>query len=102
MAVPVTPGKKSTAEQFAGALYTTTVEAFIPETGKAIQVWRRVFILGWAGRGGEGQWLGALHTTKESFLSPGEAQGKAGGCGAGCGSGVDTWERRQGRAAWAR
>uniref|UniRef100_A0A7R9VIU9 proline--tRNA ligase n=1 Tax=Chlamydomonas euryale TaxID=1486919 RepID=A0A7R9VIU9_9CHLO len=37
MAVPVTPGKKSTAEQFAGALYTTTVEAFIPETGKAIQ-----------------------------------------------------------------
>jgi prolyl-tRNA synthetase len=33
----VTQGKKSKAEQFAGAHYTTTVEAFIPETGKGIQ-----------------------------------------------------------------
>ncbi|MEW5303570.1 MAG: hypothetical protein WDW36_006249 [Sanguina aurantia] len=37
LAVPVIKGKKSKKEQFAGALYTTTVEAFIPETGKGIQ-----------------------------------------------------------------
>mmetsp|Transcript_7713 Transcript_7713/g.13324 ORF Transcript_7713/g.13324 Transcript_7713/m.13324 type:complete len:651 (+) Transcript_7713:45-1997(+) len=37
MAVPVTKGRKSQKEQFAGAYYTTTVEAFIPETGKGIQ-----------------------------------------------------------------
>jgi len=37
LAVPVIQGKKSSKEQFAGALYTTTVEAFIPETGKGIQ-----------------------------------------------------------------
>uniref|UniRef100_A0A7S0V630 proline--tRNA ligase n=1 Tax=Polytomella parva TaxID=51329 RepID=A0A7S0V630_9CHLO len=37
LAVPVVKGRKSRKEQFAGALYTTTVEAFIPETGKAIQ-----------------------------------------------------------------
>ncbi len=36
--MPVTKGKKSKKEQFAGAAYTTTVEAFIPETGKGIQV----------------------------------------------------------------
>ena len=38
MAVPVVKGRKSKKEQFAGAYYTTTVEAFIPETGKGIQV----------------------------------------------------------------
>ena len=37
LAVPVIKGKKSKKEQFAGAAYTTTVEAFIPETGKGIQ-----------------------------------------------------------------
>jgi len=37
LAVPVMKGKKSKKEQFAGALYTTTVEAFIPETGRGIQ-----------------------------------------------------------------
>lgn len=37
LAVPVTKGRKSKKEQFAGALYTTTVEAFIPETGRGIQ-----------------------------------------------------------------
>ncbi|GFH14794.1 prolyl-tRNA synthetase [Haematococcus lacustris] len=37
LAVPVIKGKKSKKEQFAGAFYTTTVEAFIPETGKGIQ-----------------------------------------------------------------
>lgn len=38
LAVPVTKGKKSKKEQFAGAFYTTTVEAYIPETGRGIQV----------------------------------------------------------------
>lgn len=37
LAVPVIPGKKSEKEKFAGGLYTTTVEAFIPTTGRAIQ-----------------------------------------------------------------
>lgn len=36
--MPVTKGKKSKKEQFAGAFYTTTVEAYIPETGRGIQV----------------------------------------------------------------
>ena len=30
-------GTKSSKEKFAGALYTTTVEAFVPATGKGIQ-----------------------------------------------------------------
>ncbi|KAI5170624.1 bifunctional glutamyl/prolyl-tRNA synthetase [Nematocida sp. LUAm3] len=37
LAVPVIQGKKSKKETFAGADYTTTVEAFIPETGRGIQ-----------------------------------------------------------------
>ncbi|CAI9767790.1 unnamed protein product [Fraxinus pennsylvanica] len=37
LAVPVIKGKKSEHEKFAGGLYTTTVEAFIPNTGRAIQ-----------------------------------------------------------------
>jgi len=37
LAVPVVRGRKSKKEQFAGAFFTTTVEAFIPETGKGIQ-----------------------------------------------------------------
>jgi prolyl-tRNA synthetase len=37
LAVPVIPGKKSEKEKFAGGLYTTTVEGFIPTTGRAIQ-----------------------------------------------------------------
>ena len=37
LAVPVTKGVKSEKEKFAGGLYTTTVEAFIPTTGRAIQ-----------------------------------------------------------------
>lgn len=42
-AVPVTlwggarQGTKSSKEKFAGALYTTTVEAFVPATGRGIQ-----------------------------------------------------------------
>jgi prolyl-tRNA synthetase len=35
--VPVIPGVKSEKEKFAGGLYTTTVEAFIPATGRGIQ-----------------------------------------------------------------
>ncbi|KAJ7574326.1 prolyl-tRNA synthetase [Mycena floridula] len=37
LAVPVIPGTKSDKEKFAGGLYTTTVEAFIPTTGRAVQ-----------------------------------------------------------------
>eukprot|EP01028_Stygiella_incarcerata_P004462 TRINITY_DN197_c0_g1_i1.p1 TRINITY_DN197_c0_g1~~TRINITY_DN197_c0_g1_i1.p1 ORF type:complete len:510 (-),score=155.35 TRINITY_DN197_c0_g1_i1:1489-3018(-) len=37
LAVPVIKGKKSEKEKFAGALFTTTVEAFIPATGRAVQ-----------------------------------------------------------------
>eukprot|EP00271_Cylindrocystis_brebissonii_P000318 TRINITY_DN10418_c0_g1_i1.p1 TRINITY_DN10418_c0_g1~~TRINITY_DN10418_c0_g1_i1.p1 ORF type:complete len:587 (+),score=173.53 TRINITY_DN10418_c0_g1_i1:153-1913(+) len=37
MAVPVIKGVKSEKEKFAGGLYTTTVEAFIPGTGRGIQ-----------------------------------------------------------------
>ncbi|MCO5591601.1 hypothetical protein L7F22_045590 [Adiantum nelumboides] len=37
LAVPVVKGIKSEVEKFAGGLYTTTVEAFIPNTGRGIQ-----------------------------------------------------------------
>ena len=36
LCVPVMKGVKSKKEKFAGGLYTTTVEAFIPATGKGI------------------------------------------------------------------
>lgn len=38
LAVPVIKGRKTEKEKFAGGDYTTTVEAFIPATGRAIQV----------------------------------------------------------------
>ncbi len=37
LALPVIKGKKTELEKFAGGLYTTTVEAFIPAVGRAIQ-----------------------------------------------------------------
>ena len=37
LAVPVIKGRKSEKEKFAGGLYTTTVEAFIPAAGRSIQ-----------------------------------------------------------------
>ncbi|ONM14709.1 Proline--tRNA ligase cytoplasmic [Zea mays] len=37
LAVPVSKGRKSEVEKFAGGLYTTSVEAFIPNTGRGIQ-----------------------------------------------------------------
>jgi prolyl-tRNA synthetase len=37
LAVPVIKGVKSAKERFAGGLYTTTVEGFIPTNGRAIQ-----------------------------------------------------------------
>lgn len=37
LAVPVIKGRKSEEEKFAGGLYTTTVEGFIPANGRAIQ-----------------------------------------------------------------
>ncbi|XP_021762586.1 proline--tRNA ligase, cytoplasmic-like [Chenopodium quinoa] len=37
LAVPVVKGKKSEMEKFAGGYYTTSVEAFIPNTGRGVQ-----------------------------------------------------------------
>ncbi|KAG2340941.1 prolyl-tRNA synthetase [Suillus weaverae] len=37
LAVPVIPGIKSEKEKFAGALYTTTIEDFVPSSGRGIQ-----------------------------------------------------------------
>ncbi|KAJ0053289.1 hypothetical protein Pint_00760 [Pistacia integerrima] len=37
LAIPVIKGKKSELEKFAGGLYTTSVEAFIPNTGRGVQ-----------------------------------------------------------------
>lgn len=37
LAIPVVPGHKTEKEKFAGADYTTTVETYIPTTGRAIQ-----------------------------------------------------------------
>ncbi|GFQ00852.1 putative proline--tRNA ligase c19c7.06 [Phtheirospermum japonicum] len=37
LAVPVVKGKKSEHEKFAGGLYTTTVEAFVPNAGRGVQ-----------------------------------------------------------------
>ncbi|XP_042409613.1 proline--tRNA ligase, cytoplasmic-like isoform X2 [Zingiber officinale] len=37
LAVPVVKGRKSELEKFAGGYYTTSVEAFIPNTGRGIQ-----------------------------------------------------------------
>ncbi|CAH8330285.1 unnamed protein product [Eruca vesicaria subsp. sativa] len=37
LAVPVIKGQKSEKEKFAGAVYTTSVEAFIPKTGCGVQ-----------------------------------------------------------------
>lgn len=37
LAVPVTKGKKSEKEKFAGALYTTTIEVFVPAAGRGVQ-----------------------------------------------------------------
>jgi prolyl-tRNA synthetase len=37
LAIPVTKGKKSIGEKFAGAEFTTTIESFVVEDGKSIQ-----------------------------------------------------------------
>lgn len=37
LALPVVPGIKSEKEKFAGGLYTTTVEGYVPTTGRGIQ-----------------------------------------------------------------
>jgi len=37
LAVPVVKGKKTEKEKFPGGLYTTTVEGFVPSTGRGIQ-----------------------------------------------------------------
>lgn len=38
MAIPVVKGRKTEKEKFAGGDYTTTIEAFISASGRAIQV----------------------------------------------------------------
>src|ERR1700738_5003802 len=37
LAVPVTKGRKTEIEKFAGGDYTTTVEAYVPAVGRAVQ-----------------------------------------------------------------
>lgn len=37
LAVPVVKGRKTENEKFPGGYYTTTVEAFVPASGKGIQ-----------------------------------------------------------------
>lgn len=37
LAIPVVQGRKTEKEKFAGAVFTTTVEGYIPQTGRAIQ-----------------------------------------------------------------
>lgn len=37
LAIPVVKGMKSEKEKFAGGLYTTTIEAFVPASGRSIQ-----------------------------------------------------------------
>lgn len=39
MAIPVVKGRKTEKEKFAGGDYTTTVEAFVSASGRAIQVY---------------------------------------------------------------
>ncbi len=38
LAIPVVKGRKSEKEKFAGAAFTTTVEAYVPVNGRGIQV----------------------------------------------------------------
>lgn len=38
LAIPVVKGRKTEKEKFAGGDYTTTIEAFISASGRAIQV----------------------------------------------------------------
>ena len=38
LAIPVVRGRKTEKEKFAGGDYTTTIEAFISASGRAIQV----------------------------------------------------------------
>ena len=45
MAIPVVKGRKTEKEKFAGGDYTTTVEAYISASGRAIQVIHWVYSL---------------------------------------------------------
>ena len=38
LAIPVLPGRKTEKEKFAGGEYTTTIEAYVSASGRAIQV----------------------------------------------------------------
>lgn len=45
LAIPVIKGRKTEKEKFAGGDYTTTVEAYVPASGRAIQVLLSLLIL---------------------------------------------------------
>ena len=45
LAIPVIKGKKTLKEKFAGGDYTTTVEVYIPGSGRGIQVYEH-FVVG--------------------------------------------------------
>ncbi|KAH9260841.1 proline-tRNA ligase [Batrachochytrium salamandrivorans] len=64
LAVPVVKGRKSQKEKFAGGDFTTTVEAFIPAAGRAIQGatshslgqnFSKMFDISFSGREGSGE-----------------------------------------------
>lgn len=44
LAIPVVKGRKSEKEKFAGGDFTTTVEAYVPVNGRAIQVCPIIFL----------------------------------------------------------
>lgn len=64
LAIPVVKGRKTEKEKFAGGDYTTTVEAFISASGRAIQV-------SVCHRGFLGDWKHS-HGQSEKFLLPSE------------------------------
>ncbi|THG06484.1 hypothetical protein TEA_011811 [Camellia sinensis var. sinensis] len=74
LAIPVVKGKKSELEKFAGGLYTTSVEAFIPNTGRGKGTGVMVY--------GGGRVLGGV---------PGWRGGFAPGSGAGLGICTREW-----------
>lgn len=66
LAVPMIKGRKSEKEKFAGALYTTTVEGFIPAVGRGIQGatshclgqnFSKMFKIAVEGKGGEPEYV---------------------------------------------
>lgn len=69
LAIPVIPGRKSESEKFAGAVYTTTIEAMMQD-GKALQAGTS-HMLGqnFAGKPAEGKDKGRKHEVQIKFLN---------------------------------